>query len=295
LFSCMCCKCKCKPQALENRINEIEDKAPEPDIPGPPPSPKSLRSRPKLAVSCPQPVRKRSASDSNDLPYEVAESVLLTPTGVSPHRKTFGSPKVAGNKATSHAAENETPAKAFDQAFSPDVPEPDEGWQTARVLEASPRLYWTAADKAIASGNGQSYDDLPPPPPSRFQHIDARAFVRAGKSGLNPVPSFSSFTTSMYSTGDSMLLTPTTIDENLVYYTGHPHGDDADHELPGSLEQGWRNSAPAYAHGYAPALLAHQTAAQLPDGPYGYAQHPHARPGVNLSLHGGMGFTPSLH
>lgn len=281
--------------ALENRISEIEDKASELDvIPGPPPSPKSLRSRPKLAVSCPQPVRKRSASDSNDLPYEVAESVLLTPTGVSPHRKTFGSPRVASNKTAQHIVDHETPAKTFEQTFVPDVPEPDEGWRTARVTEASPRLYWAAPDKPAANGNGQSYEDVPPPPP-RYQHIDARAFVRAGKSGLNPVPGYSSFGNSMYNTGDSVSLTPTTIDENLVYYTGNPYGDDADYEQPAGLEAGWQTRAPAYAHNYGQVPLAQHMSVHNADGQYGYPPQRQTRAGANLNVHGGMGFTPSLH
>eukprot|EP01041_Mallomonas_annulata_P002267 gene2267-4415_t len=51
----------------------------------PPPSPRSLRSRPKLAVSYPDPMRQRSVStDASTIPYETAESVLLTPTPRSP-------------------------------------------------------------------------------------------------------------------------------------------------------------------------------------------------------------------
>lgn len=53
----------------------------------PPTSPRSLRnsSRRPLSINCPAPVRIRSSSDSNDLAYAVAESVLLTPTaGMSP-------------------------------------------------------------------------------------------------------------------------------------------------------------------------------------------------------------------
>ena len=55
-------------------------------VPSPPDSPKSLRnlSRRPLSINCPAPVRMRSSSDSNDLAFSVAESVLLTPTAGSP-------------------------------------------------------------------------------------------------------------------------------------------------------------------------------------------------------------------
>eukprot|EP00607_Mallomonas_marina_P010294 CAMPEP_0182417378 /NCGR_PEP_ID=MMETSP1167-20130531/1837_1 /TAXON_ID=2988 /ORGANISM="Mallomonas Sp, Strain CCMP3275" /LENGTH=671 /DNA_ID=CAMNT_0024590895 /DNA_START=298 /DNA_END=2314 /DNA_ORIENTATION=+ len=53
----------------------------------PPTSPRSLRARPKLSVPFPEPLtRQRSTSSdfSSSIPYETAESVLLTPTPCSP-------------------------------------------------------------------------------------------------------------------------------------------------------------------------------------------------------------------
>jgi len=66
--------------------------------PSPPDSPRSMRhgSRRQLSVNCPAPVRMRSSSDINDLAFSVAESVLLTPTAMSPassmHKALASSP-----------------------------------------------------------------------------------------------------------------------------------------------------------------------------------------------------------
>lgn len=57
----------------------------------PPPSPRSLRNRPKLAVPCPELVRERSFSDASRISFEMAESVLLTPTPKSPATPKFKS------------------------------------------------------------------------------------------------------------------------------------------------------------------------------------------------------------
>ena len=55
----------------------------------PPLSPfRSLRTKKKLSIECPEPVRRRSTSDCNDLAFEVAEAVLNSPSassGGSPH------------------------------------------------------------------------------------------------------------------------------------------------------------------------------------------------------------------
>lgn len=297
VHECVLCLTDCVPfQAIENRISELEDSAPDHDIPGPPPSPKSLRMRPKLAVSCPQPVRKRSASDSNDLPYEVAESVLLTPTGATPHRKTFGSPRVASNKTAPPVYEHDISAKTFEQQFPQGVQEPAEGWRTTRVPEASPRLYWTAPDKPALGRNGQPYESASVPAPApRYQQIDARAFVRGGKHAPTASAGLASVGSPVYQASESMLLTPTTIDENLVYYTGNPHADDPDQEHAVLMSQQRWPGAPGYGHGYAHAAHSHQSQGQYGGNAYGYGQHPVTHSGVNVNVHGGMGFTASLH
>lgn len=55
--------------------------------PSPPSSPRSLRNRPKLAVSYPEPLHRMRSTSSDygsSIPIEAAESVLLTPTPCSP-------------------------------------------------------------------------------------------------------------------------------------------------------------------------------------------------------------------
>jgi len=45
---------------------------------------RSLRNKKKLSIDCPAPVRHRSLSDCNDLAFEMAEAVLLSPAQNSP-------------------------------------------------------------------------------------------------------------------------------------------------------------------------------------------------------------------
>lgn len=83
-----------------------------PDLqPSPPDSPRSLRNgnRKPLSVTCPAPVRLRSSSDINDLAFSVAESVLLTPTAMSPANTFHKGPLSPSSKSSSRRNSIDSP------------------------------------------------------------------------------------------------------------------------------------------------------------------------------------------
>jgi hypothetical protein len=123
-------------------------------------SPKSLRNRPKLTVSCPPPVRKRSASDSNDLPYEVAESVLLTPTPLSPRTPRDLSPRVL--LARQNSTSSQGSASSIDDGAPPR------------------RAFWTELNEHPSAAASQPHEIPQPLPFSRYSASSHAKYAAPG-------------------------------------------------------------------------------------------------------------------